>query len=127
MKKIFLFLFLFCNIVLAAGRGEPVWVLLNGVIDNTTGTELSNGYIKTYEGGTSTLKTLYTDWNLSTPATNPVQLNASGKNTTPHFATGSYKFEVYNSDSTLINTWDNLQFGHGTNTIGSEVLATDYN
>lgn len=64
------------------------------------GDPLANGFVYTYEAGTTTPKTTYTDSSGVTPAPNPIELDAAGRPVTGSGAiwgSGAYKFIVKNS------------------------------
>lgn len=82
-------------------------VLLSGIRD-LSGNPLAAGLVYTYEPGTTTGRTLYTDTGLTTPAANPVVLDAYGMATL--YANNTYKFVVKTSGGTTLYTWDNLNF-----------------
>lgn len=71
------------------------------------------GYlIYTYEAGTTTPKETYTDAELTTPATNPIVLDVSGRASI--FANGSFKFVLKTPEGETVYTWDNLYFGENS-------------
>lgn len=80
-------------------------VLLAGVRD-LSGSPLNAGLVYTYEPGTTTNRAVYTDTGLTTPAANPVVLDAYGMATV--YADSTYKFVVKTSGGTTLYTWDNL-------------------
>ncbi len=68
-----------------------------------------NGYqLFTYAAGTTTPLATYTDQTGLTPNTNPVILNASGF-ASVWIGNSSYKFALYDANSNLIWTQDNIQ------------------
>lgn len=85
-----------------------VEVLLNGLRD-TSGSALSGGKVYTYTAGTLTSKTTWTDIDKSTPAANPVVLDANGR--AQIYADGNYKFVVDDSSDNTLYTWDDLTYG----------------
>jgi hypothetical protein len=98
---------LLCPLLALADRAVQVESLLAGLTD-TSGEPLAGGLVYTYESGTSTPKSVYTDQAMLSAATNPVQLDAQGR--TRVFASGAYKFVVKTADSETLYTWDNLQY-----------------
>jgi hypothetical protein len=89
------------------GRAVQVENLLAGLRD-TSGNPLAGGLVYTYEAGTSTDKSVYTDQNKATAATNPVVLDAYGQAVV--YGDGAYKFIVKTSADVPLYTWDNLQY-----------------
>lgn len=81
--------------------------LLAGLTDSS-GSPLSGGKVYTKEAGTSTDKATYTDIDKTTPAANPIVLDANGR--AQIFAEGAYKLIVDNSDDDTLYTWDDLEF-----------------
>src|SRR5271167_4388460 len=64
---------------------------------NTNGTFLAGGLLYSYQAGTSTPATTYTDTTLLTPNTNPIVLNALGQAEVALSPTQSYKFNLTDS------------------------------
>ena len=89
-------------------KGIQVELLLGGAMDDGD-VALAGGKVSTYAAGTLTNKTTWTDRDKTTPATNPIILDASGKATI--FADGVYKFVVKDANDVTIRTIDNLEFG----------------
>lgn len=77
------------------------------------GNPLNAGKLYTYEVGTTTAKTTYSDYDLSTPNANPVILNSRGEATI--YSEGATKLVLKNSSDVTIWTADN---------VGSSFLAT---
>lgn len=105
-------------------RGVQVESLWSGVRDNS-GAMLAGGKVYTYEAGTTTPKAVYTDVALTTPAANPVILDAYGRATV--FASGPYKFVIHTSADVLVQTVDNLRYFVDDYPADTFVNATDYN
>ena len=63
---------------------------------DTNGNPLSNGRVSFYEAGTTTLKTIYTDITQTTPAPNPMLLDAEGyvRDQGIWLGQGRYKFKL---------------------------------
>ena len=80
-------------------------------LDNN-GEPLSGGKIYTYDAGTTTPKTTYTDATETTSNANPIILDASGR-ADIWLGSGSYKFVLTDSDDNTIKTVDNIS-GSGT-------------
>lgn len=89
------------------GRAVQVEFLLAGVT-NSSGNPLASGKVYTYEAGTTTAKTTYTDQGKTTSAANPVILGTRGE--TSIFAEGAYKFVVKDSSDATLFTVDGLQY-----------------
>ena len=90
-------------------------VLLSPVINGTsvlgpTGLPLSGGLIYTYQAGSSTPLSTYTDVGGVIANPNPIQLGSDGKPTNEIWLTSgySYKFQIQSSSGVLIQTLDNL-------------------
>ena len=87
--------------------GVVVDCLLAGLVDSS-GNPLASGKVYTYDTGTTTPKSLYTDQGLSSAAANPLILSANG--TSQVYANGSYKFVVKTAADATVATWDALAF-----------------
>ena len=72
-----------------------------------TGAPLNGGKLYTYKPGTSTDKAAYTDRACTTPATNPIILDANGQASV--FLLGSYKLKLDNSSDVEQWTMDNIE------------------
>ena len=77
---------------------------------DNNGIPLAGGFIYTYQAGSSTPLTVYTDASGLIPCPNPIVLDSSGRVPTEIWMlTGySYKFVIETSVNTLIQTLDNL-------------------
>jgi hypothetical protein len=84
--------------------------LLMGQIVDTDGSPLVGGKVYTYDAGTLTPKSVYTDVTQFSAATNPVILDSAGRKLV--YATGDYKFVITRSDDTSVVTLDNLNFAY---------------
>ena len=73
---------------------------------DSNGAPLSGGKVYTYESGTSTPKTTYSDRALSTPNANPVVLDSRGEASI--YATGLIKIVLKDSGGTTIWTMDSM-------------------
>lgn len=87
-------------------KAQQVEFLLSQV-RNTTGS-LAGGTVTFYAAGTTTLKTVWSDRDKATPASNPYTLDANG--TAQVYADGLYKVLIKNAAGTTVYTRDNLQF-----------------
>lgn len=105
-------------------RGIQIESLWNGILD-TSGNPLAGGKVYSYEVGTTTPKALYTDATLTTPASNPVILDANGQALV--YGSGAYKLVVYTSANVLTYTRDNLNYFIDSYPTDTFVNATDYN
>jgi hypothetical protein len=76
----------------------------------STGLPLNAGYIYTYQAGSSTPLTTYSDVNGLIPNPNPIILGSDGRPTTEIWLTQgySYKFVLTESNNNQIQTYDNL-------------------
>ena len=76
---------------------------------DVNGDPLAGGWLQSYVAGTTTPLTLYTDADLNTPATNPVELDAYGRPPTPlYMAAAGYKFVVMDDALVVQYTFDNV-------------------
>lgn len=109
MKKLFAIIALIA--LLIAGIAYAVTTLEYPKFQaiDSTGAPLSGGKVYTYEVGSTTLKTTYSDYALTTPNTNPVILDTRGEASI--YLNGVYKIAIYDSDDNLIVTVDNV---HGS-------------
>jgi hypothetical protein len=85
----------------------------------TTGLPLASGQIFTYQAGSSTPLTTYTDNSGLIPNTNPIILGTDGKIPSELWLTEgyNYKFVVQDANSTIVKTYDNI-YGIPTSTSG---------
>jgi microcystin-dependent protein len=76
----------------------------------TTGLPLNGGYIYTYQAGSTTPLTTYSDVNGLIPNANPIVLGTDGRPQTEIWLTQgfSYKFVLTDSSNNQIQTYDNL-------------------
>ena len=88
--------------------GRQVELLLSGFHDNN-GQPLAAGKVYCYDSGTLAAKDLYTDRALTTPAANPIILDAYGRAVV--YGDGSYKLVVTTSGGTTLKTYLDLTFG----------------
>jgi len=88
---------------------------------NDVGEPLSGGEVTFYEPGTSTKKDVYTDSELTTPASNPVTLDSAGKATI--WLNGDYKARLKDKDGNLIDETDNINPPVDTETSGGNLIA----
>ena len=80
--------------------------LASGIM-NDEGDPISGGKVYTYEAGTLTNKTTYTDRDKTTPAANPVILDTYGR--AEIYADGLYKIVVKDSDDVTLWDLDNVE------------------
>lgn len=90
-------------------RARVVEFLLNGVRNASTDQPLASGKVYTYDAGTSTPRSLYTNSEKSSTVANPFILGADGCGQA--YADGSYKFIIKDSADVTKYTYDNLVFG----------------
>lgn len=92
---------------------------------DNNGEVLNGGKIYTYEAGTSTPKTTYTDSTEASANTNPIILDASGR-ADIWLGTGSYKFVITDSADVTIKTVDAIT-GDAVNVFGQSVESISGN
>lgn len=101
------------SLCFGANNAQQVDFLLSGSL-KADGTVNSGGKVYTCDAGTvcgpstSDPKTTWTDAPKVTPSANPVILDSLGKATV--YADGNYKFQIYDSDDTLVETLDNVLY-----------------
>lgn len=106
-------------------NAQQVESFVAGLISRTSGLNLAGGKVYTYEAGTTTNKTTWTDAAKTTPATNPIILDSQG--TATIYADGNYKFVVYTSDDVLVDTLDNVFYGLPSTSFGVvQAKSADY-
>lgn len=71
------------------------------------GNPLTEGFVYAYAAGTDTPKDTYTDYTGSTPAENPVELDAAGR--ADIWIEGDYKFTVKDANGATIRTVDHIE------------------
>ena len=76
----------------------------------TTGLPLAGGYLYSYQAGSSTPLSTYTDSTGATANTNPIILGTDGRPPFEIWLTSgySYKFVLADSTNTVIQTYDNI-------------------
>lgn len=77
-------------------------------ITDSNGNPLNGGKVYTYEAGTLTEKTCWTEADESVEATNPIILNARGQAAV--YGDGNYKFVIKDSDDNTLITFDNMYY-----------------
>lgn len=94
---------------MTTGYLAPVFGAGAQVFDNQ-GNVLSGGKIYVYTAGTTTPETTWSDLGLTTPNTNPLVLQSSGRLATEVWfsATVVYKFVLKDSNNNVLGTWDNI-------------------
>jgi len=106
-----------------ASRAQQIEALWAGIYGND-GEPLAGGKVWTYEPGTSTLKTTWTDKDKTTPQTNPIILDDKGRAVA--FGDGRYKFVITDSNDNQIDVPAALDgFGYAL-TYGSEKFISEY-
>lgn len=82
----------------------------NNTQTSTSGAPLNAGTITTYQAGTTTPQTTYTDNTGGTPQANPITLNTYGLPSSPIWLTGgqTYKFLIKDSLGNTVRTVDNV-------------------
>lgn len=90
-------------------RAEVLDFLLNGVRKPSTDEPLSSGKVYSYDAGTTTPKSLFTNPQKSATASNPVVLGADG--TAKVYGDGYYKIVIKDSADVDQYTYDNLFLG----------------
>jgi hypothetical protein len=80
-------------------------ILASGLVDSD-GEVLANGIVTAYEKNSTTLKTLYRDWDLTLPHPNPATLDDSGKLIA--YADGRIKLSVADSDGVFDYSIDHI-------------------
>jgi hypothetical protein len=83
---------------------------------------LAGGLIYTYEAGTTTPLATYQDLEGTIPNENPIVLDAAGRATAIRVTDGvAYKFVIYDADSELVDTIDNIIEGVSASSSGSQL------
>jgi len=92
----------------------------------TTGLPLAGGLLYTYQAGSSTPLTSYTDVNGQIPNTNPIVLNTDGRLPSELWFQAGYNYKLVLTDaaSNLIATYDNLYGILGTVPAASQPFTT---
>ena len=93
---------------------------------DNNGNVLSGGKIYTYQAGTSTPATTYTDSAGSTAHANPIILNSAGRVSTGEIwlvNASSYKFILKDSSDVTIATYDNILAGLANNTVTTNMIV----
>ncbi len=83
------------------GQAVQIESLWNGLTDSS-GNALASGKVYTYEPGTTTNKTTWTDQAKATPAANPIILDAAGK--AEIWADGVYDLKIDDADDNNLTT-----------------------
>lgn len=90
-------------------RARVVEFLLNGIRNASTDQPLASGKVYTYDAGTLTPRSLYTNSEKSATTANPLILGSDGASQA--YADGAYKFIIKDSADVTKYTYDNLVFG----------------
>jgi hypothetical protein len=110
IKRILIAIALICAIcvpVYGASVAKQVDFLAAGLEQD--GNALTGGKIFTYEAGTTTAKTCWTDREKATPETNPIILSSEGRSTS--FCDGVYKMVIKDSSDVTLVTMDGVSYG----------------
>jgi hypothetical protein len=84
---------------------------------------LANGYIETYEAGTTTPLVTYQDLDGLIPNENPIILDAAGRATAIRVTNGvAYKFIIYDADGEIVETIDDIIIGEAAGATDSQYL-----
>lgn len=84
---------------------------------------LANGYIETYEAGTTTPLVTYQDLDGAIPNENPIILDAAGRATAIRVTNGvAYKFVIYDADGEIVETIDDIIVGTADGATTSQYL-----
>jgi hypothetical protein len=108
------------NLSALAGAGQQFF--------DDSGNVLTGGKLYSYQAGTTTPQTTYTDATGTIAHSNPIILNASGRVSTGEIwltAGNSYKFVLTTSTDVTIATWDNITGINGTG-IASNAVNVQY-
>lgn len=102
-----------------AVNAVQVELLLAGVRNNS-GQPVNGGKVYTYDAGTTSDRTTWTDSGRVTPAANPIILDSNGK--AQIYADGAYKFRIDGADDVTLFTYDNL-FYLTTTALSSGIIS----
>lgn len=80
--------------------------ILQAGCKDSSGTAVANGTVTFYEAGTTTLKTVYQDWDFDEPHSNPATLDAAGK--LKAYSDTRLKLVITNSSGSVVETIDNV-------------------
>lgn len=104
---------------------KQVEFLLAGVInDDGSDTPLAGGQVFTYEAGTTSPKSTWTDANKGALHTNPIILDNQG--TAAVYADGNYKFVIKRATGETVYTRDNLNYIISTTTNVTTISSSNY-
>ena len=122
IKRLFLTVFFILSLVSVSFAANPFQYPLFQVID-ADGNPVAGGFVHTYEAGTTTNKVAYTDYLLTVPASNPIELDSKGEAT--FYLSGVYKINVKTAADTQVDGFplDNV-FQSGGATVKS--FQADY-
>jgi hypothetical protein len=86
---------------------------------------LANGYIETYEAGTTTPLVTYQDLEGLVPNENPIILDAAGRATAIRVTNGvAYKFIIYDADGEIVETIDDIIIGTADGATDSQYIVS---
>jgi hypothetical protein len=75
---------------------------------DSNGNPVASGSVAFYSTGTQTLKAIYTDKDLTIAATNPFDLDASGRFSQNLYGSGDYSVECFNSADVSVFSFDDV-------------------
>lgn len=88
---------------------------------NDDGSFMVGGLLYTYAAGTSTPKATYSDYGLTSPNENPIELDARGEAAV--FLDGNYKFVLHDATDALVREQDNVRDFTSSATFTNATLA----
>jgi hypothetical protein len=97
----------FLPVAIPATLGYQIDVLLSGV-RTAAGGLLAGGHVHFYAAGGTTPKTVWTDVNKNTAASNPYQLSANG--TALLYGDGLYRIDIHTSTNVVAYSFDNIRY-----------------
>lgn len=109
-RSIFLSLLLYClllTVFCSQAFATTTLVYPKFQAFDSAGLPLAGGLVYTYQAGTTTEKTTYSDKGLTTAHENPVELDSDGENLI--YGAGPYKFVLKTSAGELVWTVDNIE------------------
>lgn len=97
----------------------PQYLLQNGDVN-------SGGFLYTFENDLTTPKTTYSDRGLTTPNSNPIELDAYGRCKTDVWGDGAYGLEMQDALGVTLWTRNNVEVPGGTDTSLPGPVANEY-
>src|SRR4030095_2773008 len=98
-------------------------VAIQQFFDNN-GDPLAGGKLSFYEAGTSTPTPAYADFNLTTPLSNPIILDAGGRPPELFLAALTYKQGLQDANNVTLWTADNIVTPGSLRSVGSSTTST---